>query len=89
MSDDTSAPEPADSDESHTVLTALENEIVELRGIVEAVAVLAREVDERAAQAAMHDRASAAGEAPCEGLIWAVRALQARVAALDARIAGA
>jgi len=65
----------------------LEAEMAELRGAMEALGVLADRVADGVDARAELREAGMGGGVPGEGLLWAVRELQARIDALDRRIA--
>jgi len=64
----------------------LEAEMAELRGAMEALGVLADRVADGVDARAELREAGMGGGVPGEGLLWAVRELQARIDALDRRI---
>jgi len=73
--------------QARETLRALEHDLAALRGCVEALGVLAdRAADGPRSRDGVTD-AGMGGDFPPDALIWAVRDLQTRVDAIDAKIA--
>ena len=69
------------------VLGEIEDDMAELRGIADALEVVAERMADTTAPVRRCGPGCAAGDAPGEGLLWAVRELRGRIAVIDARLA--
>jgi len=85
---DAGASKGREGEDAASVLARLEDDVVQLQGAVEALAVLAAETRESVASALHRGSTRAVETVPAQGLQWAVETLQARVNLMDRRITG-
>ncbi|SDG17852.1 hypothetical protein SAMN05216241_106115 [Limimonas halophila] len=85
---DAGAPPARAGEDAASVLARLEDDVIQLQGAVEALAVLAHETRESVASALHRGSTRPVETVPAQGLQWAVETLQARVNAMDRRITG-
>lgn len=85
---DGAAPPARAGEDAASVLARLEDDVIQLQGAVEALAVLAHETRESVASALHRGSTRPVETVPAQGLQWAVETLQARVNIMDRRITG-